>query len=206
MSTKDPRVDTYISEAPEFARPILNHLRKIIHQGCPEIVETMKWSRPFFEYKGLLCGFAAFKAHCSLFFWQDIDVGDTFKKESDAKAGTGRIEKVASLAELPKDQILLDCVRSAVKQRDLPRAKPKRVREPVKEIAPPADLKKALAPNAKASTAFKALAPSHRREYVEWIVEAKRPETRAKRIATAIEWLSEGKRLNWKYETRGAKS
>jgi uncharacterized protein YdeI (YjbR/CyaY-like superfamily) len=205
MATKDPRVDAYINEAPDFARPILTHLRKLIHQASPEITETIKWSRPFFEYKGLLCGFAAFKAHCALFFWQDIDVGETFKKSSDPKGGTGRMEKVSSLAELPKDDVLLACVRSAVEQRDTPRTKPKRVREPVKNIPPPADLKKALAPNDKAASAFKALAPSHRREYINWIIEAKRPETRAKRIETTVAWLSEGKRLNWKYEQRGPK-
>jgi uncharacterized protein YdeI (YjbR/CyaY-like superfamily) len=200
MPTKDPRVDAYIAEAPDFARPILSHLRKLIHQGCPEAVETMKWSRPFFEYKGLLCGFAAFKAHCSLFFWQDIDLGDTFKKKSDSNSGKGRVEKVESLADLPKDQVLVACVRSAVAQRDTPKTKAKRVREPVKETPIPLDLKKALSSNTQANAAWKALAPSHRREYIDWIVEAKRPETRAKRIQTALEWLSEGKKLNWKYE------
>lgn len=206
MATKDPRVDDYISEAPAFSRPILTHLRKLIHQGSSEITETIKWGSPFFEYKGLLCGFAAFKAHCSLFFWRDIDLGDTFKKQADPKTGTGRVEKVTSLADLPKDQVLVACVRSAVEQRDAPRAKKKQVREPVKEVAPPADLKKALAPNDKAAAAFKALAPSHRREYISWVIEAKRPETRAKRIETAVAWLGEGKRLNWKYEQRGPKT
>lgn len=200
MPTKDSRVDAYIAEAPDFARPILSHLRKLIHQGCPDAVETMKWSRPFFEYKGLLCGFAAFKEHCALHFWQDIDLGDTFKKESKPKTGSGRVERIESLADLPKDQILVACVRSAVQQRDTPKAKAKRVREPVKESPISADFKKALSSHPKAAAALKALAPSHRREYINWISEAKRPETRAKRIQTAVEWLAEGKKLNWKYE------
>ncbi|HEY9156022.1 MAG TPA: YdeI/OmpD-associated family protein [Opitutaceae bacterium] len=200
MPTKDPRVDAYIAAAPEFARPILSHLRKLIHQGCPEAAETMKWSRPFFEYKGLLCGFAAFKAHCSLFFWQDIDLGNTFQKDADPESGAGRVEKIEKLSDLPKDDVLVACVRSAVQQRDTPKTKAKRVREPVKEVPVPTDLKKAISANVKANTVFKALAPSHRREYINWIVEAKRPETRAKRIQTTVDWLSEGKKLNWKYE------
>jgi len=199
MPTKDPRVDAYIAEAADFARPILTHLRKIIHQGCPEIVETIKWGSPFFDYKGLLCGLAAFKAHCSLFFWRDIDVTQWLEKTNGAGAGMGQFGKIASKADLPKDAVLLACVRAAVEQRNSPASKPKRERKPGKELAVPEDLKKALSKNTKASTTFKNFAPSHRREYIMWITDAKRPETREKRLQTTLEWLSEGKTQNWRY-------
>ena len=206
MATKDARVDSYIAESPEFARPVLKHLRKLIHEGCPEAVETIKWGSPFFDYQGLLCGFAAFKAHCSLFFWRDIDVSRWLPKTNTAGAGMGQFGKLTSLADLPKDSVILACVRSAVEQRDSPASKPKRVRQPAKELPVPPDLKKALATNAKAAAAFKNFAPSHRREYIAWISDAKRPETRERRLQTSIEWLSEGKSQNWKYgEQRAGK-
>ena len=199
MPTKDPRIDAYIADAPDFARPILKHIRKIFHQGCPDVVETIKWNCPFFEYKGVLCGFAAFKAHCSLFFWRDIDVSQWLKKTQTAGAGMGEFGKLTSLADLPDDATLLACVRSAVEQRNSPDSKAKRAPKPAKAVAVPADLKTALSKNAKAAKTFEEFAPSHRREYIMWITEAKRPETRAKRLQTTLEWLTEGKKQNWKY-------
>ncbi|MGC4072548.1 MAG: YdeI/OmpD-associated family protein [Nibricoccus sp.] len=205
MATKDSRVDSYIDEAEEFARPILKHLRKVIHQGCPKAVETIKWGCPFFNYKGLLCGFAAFKAHCSLFFWRDIDVSKWLEKTNTAGAGMGQFGKITSRADLPKDSVLLACVRAAVEQRNAPASKTKRARKPGKELPVPADLKKALAANTKASTTFKNFAPSHRRAYIDWITDARQPATREKRLSTTIEWLTEGKPQNWKYLERAKK-
>lgn len=199
MATKDPRVDSYIAESAEFARPILKHFRKLIHQGCPAAVETIKWRFPFFDYHGLLCGFASFKAHCALFFWRDIDVSRWLTNAHIAGGGMAQLGKITSMADLPSDSVLLACVREAVEQRDAPTSKIKRVRKPGKELPVPADLKKALAANAKAAETFKNFAPSHRREYLEWISDAKRPETREKRLNTTIEWLTEGKSQNWKY-------
>jgi hypothetical protein len=98
MSTKDPRVDAYLARAQPFARPILQHLRKVIHEGCPEAQETIKWSCPFFDYRGLLCGFAAFKAHCSLFFWRDIDVSRWTKPMKTEGTGMGQFGKITALA------------------------------------------------------------------------------------------------------------
>ncbi|HEX2853400.1 MAG TPA: YdeI/OmpD-associated family protein [Opitutaceae bacterium] len=199
MATKDPRVDSYIAEAGEFARPVLKHLRKLIHEGCPAAVETIKWGCPFFEYHGLLCGLAAFKAHCSLFFWRDIDVSRWLKKTNNAGAGMGQFGKLTSLADLPSDPFLLACVRSAVEQRDAPKSKSKRARQPGKELPVPADLKKALAANPKAAATFKNFAPSHRRAYLDWIADAKQHATRERRLRTTIEWLAAGKPQNWKY-------
>ncbi|MEO7411727.1 MAG: YdeI/OmpD-associated family protein [Opitutaceae bacterium] len=206
MATKDPRVDSYIAESAEFAQPILRHLRKLIHQGCPAAVETIKWGCPFFDYHGLLCGFASFKAHCSLFFWRDIDVSQWLDKTNTAGAGMGQFGKITSFADLPKASVLLACVRTAVEQRDAPSSKTKRAPKPGKELPVPADLKKALAGNAKAAATFKAFAPSHRRAYLDWISDAKQAATREKRLNTTIAWLTEGKPQNWKYlEQRTAK-
>jgi len=199
MVTKDARIDAYIAEAPAFARPILKHLRKLIHQGCPQAVETIKWGSPFFDYHGLLCGLAAFKAHCSMFFWRDIDIGDLLPKTNTAGAGMGQFGKLTSLADLPDDSVLLACIRLAVEQRDSPASKPKRAKQPVKETPVPPDLKKALSANAKAADTFKNFAPSHRREYIDWIQDAKRPETRARRLHTTLQWLAEGKPRNWEF-------
>lgn len=205
MATKDPRVDSYIAESAEFARPILKHLRKVIHQGCPTAVETIKWGCPFFDYHGLLCGLAAFKAHCSMFFWRDIDVERWLPKTNSAGAGMGQFGKLTSLADLPKDSVLLACVRAAVEQRNAPSSKTKRARKPGKELPVPADLKTALTANAKAATTFKNFAPSQRRAYLDWIADAKQPATRKKRLQTTIEWLAEGKPHNWKYRERSAR-
>ena len=202
MATKDPRVDTYIADSAAFARPILKHLRKVIREGCPAAVETIKWGCPFFDYHGLLCGFAAFKAHCSMFFWRDIDVGRWLPKTNNAGAGMGQFGKLTSMADLPKDSVLLACVRAAMAQRDAPSSKAKRARKPGKELPVPADLKRALAANAKAAATFKNFAPSHRRAYLDWIADAKQPATRARRLQTTIEWLAEGKPQNWKYLER----
>jgi len=201
MATKDPRVDSYIAESAEFARPILQHLRKMIHQGCPAAVETIKWGCPFFDYHGLLCGLAAFKAHCSMFFWRDIDVTRWLPKTNTAGAGMGQFGKLTALDDLPKDSVLLACVRAAVAQREAPSSKIKRARKPGKELPVPADLKKALAAksNAKAAMTFKNFAPSARREYIDWLLDAKQPATRERRLRTTIEWLTEGKPRNWKY-------
>lgn len=199
MATKDPRVDSYIADSAEFARPILKHLRKLIHQGCPSAVETIKWGCPFFEYHGLLCGFAAFQAHCSLFFWRDIDVSRWLDKTNTAGAGMGQFGKITTMTDLPKDSVLVTCVRAAVEQRDSPESKLKRTRKPGKELPVPADLKRGLAANAKAATTFKNFAPSHRRAYLDWIADAKLPATRERRLQTTLKWLAEGKPQNWKF-------
>jgi hypothetical protein len=140
-----------------------------------------------------------------LIFWRDIDVSRWLPKTNTAGAGMGQFGKLTSLTDLPKDSILLTCVRAAVEQRDSPASKPKRARKPAKEMPVPPDLKKALTANTKAAATFKAFAPSHRREYIDWIIDAKRPETRATRLQTTVQWLGEGKQQNWKYMAQRAK-
>jgi len=196
MST-DPRVDAYIAARPAFARPILNHLRSRLHAVCPGIEEGIKWSMPFFSYRGRpFANMAAFKAHASFGFWdrQGMATG----QEGEAMGQFGRIE---TLADLPPDTELDALIRIAVERADAGQS-PKRTAKPAKpEADVPPELAAALADDRQAHATFAGFPPSCRREYCEWIGEARRPETKAKRVAEAVQWLREGKRRNWKYES-----
>lgn len=199
MGTRDPRVDAYIRKSAEFARPILERLREDVHACCPEVVETIKWSMPAFEYEGLLCGLAAFKKHCTFGFWKHaLVVGDDPKAE-EAMGSFGRI---TSLADLPGRSVFRRYVRKAMRLNEQGVKAPREKARPREPIPMHPELRRALARDAKAGATFKAFSPSHRREYLEWIAEAKQDETRARRIAQAVEWLAEGKHRNWKYARR----
>lgn len=196
MGNRDPRVDAYLAKQADFAKPILTYLRDVIHAACPEVEETIKWGAPHFEYKGMLGGMAAFKHHCAFGFWKGSLVMGDSSKSSEAMGSFGRITRVS---DLPPKATLAGYVKKAMRlnEENVPRPKTKL---PKREIPVPDDLALALKKNGKARTTFDALSPSQRREYVEWIVDAKRDETRRRRMAQAIEWLSEGKARNWKYE------
>jgi uncharacterized protein YdeI (YjbR/CyaY-like superfamily) len=198
MATKDPRIDAYIARSAPFAKPILKHLRKVVHAGCPEVTETIKWSMPHFDYKGMMCGMAAFKAHCAFGFWKgDLVLG---RDREEEKPGMGTFGCIKSLADLPNEKTLVGYVKKAAALNDAGikapgRAAPKK-RAP---IPVPDDFAAALKKNAKARQTFDSFSPSHRREYLEWITEAKREETRKERLAKSLQWLAEGKARNWKY-------
>lgn len=197
MPKTDPRIDAYIEKSRDFAKPILMHVRKLVHETCPEVEETLKWSMPSFEYKGILCGMASFKAHCTLMFWkQSLLVSDAFPKNKTAMGSFGRI---ASVKDLPSDAEMKRLIKQAMKLNDdgVKVTKPKHEK---KELVLPDVLLEALAQNEKAAETFDNFPPSCKREYAEWISEAKTDATREKRLATTIEWLTEGKRRNWKYE------
>lgn len=197
MST-DPRIDAYIARQADFARPILEHLRKSVHAACPEAEETLKWSAPAFMYKGAqLAMMAAFKQHATFGFWRGREVlGDT-GVERDAMGQFGRL---ASIGDLPPPDALQALIRKAMALTDSG-AKPVRAKAALKGVLEtPEDLRQALEGNEAAAASFAAFSPSARREYVEWLDEAKRPETRAKRLAQAVEWIGEGKKRHWKYE------
>ena len=196
MGKKDPRVDAYIAKAQPFARPILKELRRRMRAACPDVEEDMKWSAPAFMYKGILANMAAFKQHAAFGFWDGMFAEQTGK----AKEAAGQFGKLTSVADLPPEKTFATLVKQAVARRDAG-IKPKREKTAPKEpIAVPAAFTVALKKHQKALATFEKFSPSHRREYVEWITEAKRDETRQRRIATAIEWLSEGKPHNWKYK------
>ncbi|MDQ6622521.1 MAG: YdeI/OmpD-associated family protein [Verrucomicrobiota bacterium] len=202
MPRQDPRIDAYIANAAPFARPILKHLRKLIHAGCPEVEETMKWKFPHFDYKGILCGMAAFQNHCSFGFWKgSLILGTDPNQERD---GMGHFGRITSRADLPDDKTLIGYVRKAArlnetKVKSPTRSKPRTKPQPF-EI--PDYLAGALRKNAEAKKTFAGFSYSHQKEYVEWLTEAKRDATRAQRLAKTIEWLSEGKPRNWKHQRK----
>jgi uncharacterized protein YdeI (YjbR/CyaY-like superfamily) len=202
MANTDPRVDAYIAKSAEFARPILQHLRKLVHQACPAATETVKWGMPFFEHSGgLLCNMAAFKQHCSFGFWNASLMQDP-KGILQVKNRTsmGHFERIGSLKDLPADKAVLALIREAATLNEKGIRKPVAKKGPKPELAVPPALAAALKKNKKARTYFDEAPPSHRREYIEWIAEAKTELTRDKRIATAVEWMAEGKSRNWQYK------
>jgi uncharacterized protein YdeI (YjbR/CyaY-like superfamily) len=202
MGTRDPRIDTYIATAAPFARPILERIRDTVHATCPDVEETMKWRMPYFMYRGMLCNMAAFRKHCAFGFWKGaIIFGDDTSASSDAMGQFGRIE---SLDDLPSRAILAGYIRKAMRLNEEGVSKAKAgvvAKRPAKKkaVAVPNDLQSALRRNAAARAAFTEFTPSQQRDYIEWLTEAKREETRKRRLDTAIEWISEGKTRNWKY-------
>ena len=201
MVTKDPRIDAYIANAAPFAQPILKHLRKIVHKACPEAQETLKWSMPHFDYKGMMCGMAGFKAHCTFGFWKAslIFEGDSLAE----RAAMGHFGRITRRADLPPDDVLLGYVRKAAALNEAGIKAPHRS-QPKKQPAPlemPSFFAAALGRNKKAAETFATLSYSCRQEYIDWLSEAKRDATRTQRLATALGWLSEGKTRNWKYRS-----
>lgn len=197
MPTTNPKVDAYIAKQAEFAKPILLRLRQLIHETCPEATETIKWGMPSFEYQGLLCGFAAFKAHATFGFWKhDLVIG----KDAKSREAMGSFGRITSVDQVPSKRQFAIWMKIAMKLNEEGIKSPREKTTGKKTIPMHPDLKAALAKSKKAKATFDGFAPSCKREYLEWIAEAKRDETREKRIATAIEWMAEGKKRNWKYE------
>jgi uncharacterized protein YdeI (YjbR/CyaY-like superfamily) len=197
----DPRIDAYIAKSAAFAQPILRHLRQSVHAGCAAAEETMKWGHPAFLSDGkILCIFSAFKAHCGLVFWHEEMKQQLIADGWATRETMGHMGRIERLSDLPGDAKLIGYFRRAAELNASGKpARPPRAKTTRPELAVPADLAAALKKNKQAAAKWKSFAPSHRREYIEWITEAKREETRAKRLATALEWLAEGKQRNWKY-------
>jgi len=195
---KDPRVDAYIAAAADFARPILKHLRTLVHRGCPDVEETMKWSFPHFDHRGIMCGLAAFKSHCAFGFWKGKLVVDP--KTNRSAEAMGQFGRITGLQDLPPDATIVAMVREAARLNEEGIAVPRRRAAPKKEAVVPPDLAAALRAAKGARAAFDGFTPGKRREYVEWLAEAKTEETRKRRLATAVAWIAEGKSRNWKYE------
>ena len=193
MPARDPRVDTYIANSAEFAQPILMHLRDVVHRSCPQVEETLKWRMPTFMYHGMLCGMAAFKQHCTFGFWKHaLVVGEEQAGDAQAMDQFGRITRIAGL---PSKKMLAGYINKAMQLNEdgvkAPRAASKQ--KPAPRV--PDDLAAALKKNRKAAATFAAFSPTNQREYIEWISEAKREETRAKRVATAVEWTRNAGRI-----------
>lgn len=201
MSKKDPRIDLYIYTAADFARPILLHLRELVHVACPEVQETIKWSFASFDYKGPMCSMASFKQHCAFGFWKASLMKDkSLVSNAESESAMGHYGKIMSLKDLPSDKKIIAHIKEAMMLNEkgikLP---PKKLTAAKKEVVIPDYFLKQLQKNKKAFTTFNNFSPSHKREYVEWITEAKTDETKNRRMKSAIEWMSEGKSRNWKY-------
>lgn len=199
MGTKDKRVDGYIVKSAPFAKPILQHIREVVHEGCPEVEETMKWSFPHFMYKGMFCSMASFKEHCAFGFWKGTLVFDGDQTKS--RDAMGHFGRICSTKDLPSRKVLLGFVKKARELNDsaVKTVKPPRPREK-KELVVPSYFLSAVKKNKKALATFDGFPYSKKKDYVEWVTEAKTDDTRNRRLETAVEWLSEGKSRNWKYE------
>jgi uncharacterized protein YdeI (YjbR/CyaY-like superfamily) len=198
MPTYDPRFDEYIENAQPFARPILKRLRKVVHAAVPEVQENWKWSNPAFDYKGIFCSMAAFKEHCIFGFWKHQLLIDRGVIEPDDTI-LGHRGRITSVDDLPPDKELTRILKAAAELNDkgIKAERPKAAPKPPVKV--PTYLKKALDGNKKAAATFAAFSPSHKREYVEWVTEAKSEETRNRRLVQAVEWMTQGKPRNWKY-------
>ncbi|HKO20592.1 MAG TPA: YdeI/OmpD-associated family protein [Acidobacteriaceae bacterium] len=207
MSGRDKRVDAYIAKSADFAKPILEHVRELVHIGCPDVIEDIKWGRPFFLHAGvILLNVAAFKEHCSVGFW-GAEMSKVLRTDSAVQDGAmGSFGKITSLKDLPPDKKFLAHIKQAGKFVDegngktVMAASQRVVKAPKPPVEAPPEFLRALKKSKAAGKVFDAFSPSCKREYIEWIAEAKRPETRDRRIAQAIEWIAEGKQRNWKYQ------
>jgi uncharacterized protein YdeI (YjbR/CyaY-like superfamily) len=202
MAKKEKVIDNYIAKSAGFAKPVLNHIRELVHKACPDVEEKMKWSFPHFDYKGeMMCSMAAFKQHAVFGFWKAALMKDPVLVENArSEVAMGHLGRITSLKDLPADKKITAWIKEAMQLTDegikLP-SKPKTTEK--KELIVPGYFEKALHKNKKAKQTFDNFAWSHKKEYLEWITEAKTEETRNKRIASAIEMMAEGKRRNWKY-------
>jgi len=195
----NPDFDRYIAKSAEFARPILQKVRKLFHQACPNVEETMKWSVPHFEYNGVLGSMAAFKQHVSWGFWKAKLMKDPhglLTMMDKHSMGHGRF---TDISQLPPDKILLEYVREAVALNEQGVKSPAPKKKSKGELEIPDYFLAALKKNKKALATFELFSPSNKREYVEWVAEAKQDATRDRRLTTAVEWMAEGKPRNWKY-------
>jgi uncharacterized protein YdeI (YjbR/CyaY-like superfamily) len=205
MIKEDKAIDAYIAKSAGFAKPILLHIRALVHKACPDVEEKVKWGMPHFDYKaGPLCHMASFKQHAAMGFWKAALMKDPVLIEN-AKSETamGHLGKITSLKDMPSDKKIIAWIKEAMVLNDKgiklsPKSKP----ADKKELVVPDYFTKALAKNKKAKQVFENFAPSHRKEYLMWITEAKTEETRNKRMETALEWIAQGKGRNWKYEKK----
>jgi uncharacterized protein YdeI (YjbR/CyaY-like superfamily) len=202
MGKKDKRIDSYIAKAKPFAQPILNHLRELVHKGCPDVEETVKWGMPSFDYKGPFCSMASFKEHAVFGFWKASLMKDAEKMKDNQQNAMGHAGKIKTMSDLPSDKVLISWIKEAKKLNDEGVKLPPRKKTEKKDIVIPDYFMKALGKNKKALKVFEGFSPSHKREYLEWITEAKTEETRNRRMDTALEWMAEGKGLHWRYQRK----
>lgn len=202
MEQYDSRVDAYIAKSADFAKPILTHLRHLVHQASPELRETMKWSCPFFDHEGTVCQLAAFKEHCAFGFWKAAMMEDPYQILNQEPDTAGSLGRITSIADLPTDEILIQYIRQALALNVNGVKAPARNKSKTdkSELQLPLYFTEILDQNAMVREQFEKFSPSQKKEYISWFEEAKTEITRTKRLDIAMEWISEGKKRNWKFK------
>lgn len=201
MGMKEKRIDAYVLRAADFAVPILNHLRELVHVACPEVEEKIKWGMPFFDYRGEgLCSMASFKQHCAFGFWKASLMKDkSLMENAKGETAMGHLGRITRLEDLPSDKKMIAYIREAMKLNDAGIKVVKKKPTTTTELVVPDYFLKELKKNKAARNTFETFSPSNKKEYVMWITEAKTEDTRVKRMEQALEWMAEGKPRNWKY-------
>jgi len=200
MGKRDPRVDAYIEKSADFAKPILRHIRSLVHAACPKVGETLKWNFPHFVHQGMLCHMAAFKGHCKFGFWKRALIFKGKGPDESGNKAAGRFGRITAISDLPGKKVLTGYIKEAARLNEAGVKLPPKIRPKTrKPLVVPACLKQALKSDKKALAAFENFSYSHKKEYVEWITEAKTEETRMKRLETAVAWMGAGKPRHWKY-------
>lgn len=201
MGKQDKRIDAYIVKAQPFAWPILEHLRALVHRACPEVEESIKWSFPHFNYKGeMMCSMASFKQHCAFGFWKASLMKDkTLLANAKGETAMGHLGRITRLKDLPSVAVMIRYIKEAMRLNDAGIKVEKKKPVSAKELEIPDFFIKQLQKNKAAQKTFEGFSPSNKKEYVQWITEAKTDATRESRMATALEWMAEGKPRNWKY-------
>lgn len=199
----NPLIDTFIQKAQPFAQPILIYLREVVHEACPQIEEKIKWGMPHFDYKGeMLCNMAAFKKHCAFGFWKAALMNDkTLLYNAQTETAMGHLGKITSIKDLPSKAKLMAYIKEAMQLNDAGIKVPKLKKESI-ELPTPKELQEVLNENKTAKLVWDKFAPSHKKEYIQWIVEAKTDATKQKRILQALEMMQKGKHKNWKYDSK----
>ena len=194
-----PEIDSYIENAPEYAVPILEEIRSIFHEADDRMEEAVKWNAPHFVLEGIVGSMAAFRNHVRLIFWhgQLMEDPENLLSPVGSKTDMGSMD-VKTIDDLPSRGTLVQYVREAVTL-NVEGVSTRRERSAAAPPELPEDLQQALEGSPEALASYDGFSPSEQREYTEWITEAKREETRTRRVATAVEWMAEGKPRNWKY-------
>jgi len=202
MDQYDSRVDDYIAKSADFAKPILTHLRDLVHRASPELKETMKWSSPFFDHEGPVCQLAAFKQHCAFGFWKAALMEDPNQILNQQPDTAGSIGRITSLADLPADEVLIAYIQQALSLNLQGIKAAHRVKATADKTALsiPSYFTEILDKNYLVKQQFEKFSHSQQKEYISWFEDAKTEATRNKRLETATEWIEEGKIRNWKYK------
>src|SRR5438270_1264994 len=181
-------VNDSLANAPEGTRPILVRLRRIFRQASPKLEEAIKWGVPCYLFKGPVGGFAAYKQHVSWGLWKSRALNDP-----EGLLGRGvsvMAGKITKVSEIPPAAKIIALIEQVIALNEAGIKSPK---PPEPEL--PADFAAAMKKAGKAARHYAAFTPARKWQYVNWVTQAKRAETRAKRIEIAVERIGEGKTM-----------